>query len=101
MPEEIGQSGYGRDQRYMRATDTNPSVGSEWYVLGLARGGLSLKEKYFSTYYNHTANYIEEKKGILTNTSKYTEYSKRILVLTSEGKDAPQCGWLQSVSIYL
>ena len=38
---------------YMRATDTNPSVGSEWYVLGLARGGLSLKEKYFSTYYNH------------------------------------------------
>ena len=40
---------------YMRATDTNPSVGSEWYVLGLARGGLSLKEKYFSTYYNHTA----------------------------------------------
>ena len=29
---------------YMRATDTNPSVGSEWYVLGLARGGLSLKE---------------------------------------------------------
>ena len=36
---------------YMRATDTNPSVGSEWYVLGLARGGLSLKEKYFSTYY--------------------------------------------------
>lgn len=71
---------------YMRATDTNPSVGSEWYVLGLARGGLSLKEKYFSTYYNHTANYIEEKKGILTNTSKYTEYSKRILVLTSEGR---------------
>lgn len=77
---------------YMRATDTNPSVGSEWYVLGLARGGLSLKEKYFSTYYNHTANYIEEKKGILTNTSKYTEYSKRVLVLTAEGKDARNVG---------
>ena len=76
---------------YMRATDTNPSVGSEWYVLGLARGGLSLKEKYFSTYYNHTANYIEEKKGILTNTSKYTEYSKRILVLTSADGSNVQC----------
>ena len=48
---------------YMRATDTNPSVGSEWYVLGLARGGLSLKEKYFSTYYNHTANYNRGKEG--------------------------------------
>ena len=77
---------------YMRATDTNPSVGSEWFVLGLARGGLSLNEKYFSTYYNHTANYIEENKGILTNTSKYTEYSKRILVLTAEGKDARNVG---------
>ena len=77
---------------YMRSADTNPSVGSEWYVLGLARGGLSLKEKYFSTYYNHTANYIEENKGILTNTSKYTEYSKRILVLTAEGKDARNVG---------
>ena len=48
--------------------------------------------EYFSTYYNHTANYIEEKKGILTNTSKYTEYSKRVLVLTAEGKDARNVG---------
>lgn len=77
---------------YMRSVDTNPSVGSEWFVLGLARGGLSLKEKYFSTYYNHTANYIEEKKGVLTNTSKYTEYSKRILTLTAAGKDARDVG---------
>lgn len=77
---------------YMRSADTNPSVGSEWFVLGLARGGLSLKEKYFSTYYNHTANYIEEKEGILTNTSKYTEYSKRILALTAAGKDARDVG---------
>ena len=38
------------------------------------------------------ANYIEEKKGILTNTSKYTEYSKRVLVLTAEGKDARNVG---------
>lgn len=77
---------------YMRSADTNPSVGSEWFVLGLARGGLSLKENYFSTYYNHTANYIEEKKGVLTNTSKYTEYSKRILSLTAAGKDARDVG---------
>ncbi|MFR6167881.1 MAG: hypothetical protein ACLUKE_06845 [Blautia wexlerae] len=54
-------------------------MGSEWYVLGLARRVLSLKEKYFLLpHYNHTANYIERKKRILTNTSKYTEYSKRI-----------------------
>ena len=91
LKKSVGQV-MAETSTYMRATDTNPSVGSEWYVLGLARGGLSLKEKYFATYYNHTANYIEEKKGILTNTSKYTEYSKRILVLTAEGKDARNVG---------
>ena len=91
LKKSVGQV-MAETSTYMRATDTNPSVGSEWYVLGLARGGLSLKEKYFSTYYNHTANYIEEKKGILTNTSKYTEYSKRVLVLTAEGKDARNVG---------
>ena len=62
-------------------------------MLGLARGGLSLKEKYFLYFIIIIQQiYIEEKKGILTNTSKYTEYSKRVLVLTAEGKDARNVG---------
>ncbi|MCI5996567.1 MAG: Ig-like domain-containing protein [Blautia sp.] len=73
---------------YMLSIDKNPTVGSEWFVLGLARGGKSLKSSYFDTYYNHIANYLEENDGKLTNTVKYTEYSKQILVMTAIGKDA-------------
>ncbi len=43
---------------------------------------------YFSTYYNHFANYLKANNGSLTNTIKYTEYSKAILSLTAIGKDA-------------
>ena len=73
---------------YMLSIDTNPTIGSEWFVLGLARSGKDLSDDYFTTYYNHVANYLEEQDGKLTNTVKYTEYSKMILVMTAIGKDA-------------
>ena len=75
-------------QTYILKKDKNPTVGSEWFVLGLARNGLDLNNKYFKTYYNHFANYLEENKGKLTNTVKYTQYSKAILTVTAIGKDA-------------
>lgn len=77
---------------YMLSVDTNPTVGSEWFVLGLARSGLDLNSEYFKIYYNHLANYVEEKKGILTNTSAYTEYARTILAITAIGKDAADVG---------
>lgn len=77
---------------YMLSIDKNPTVGSEWFVLGLARGGLSLDNAYFGTYYNHVANYVAEKKGKLTDSIKYTEYSKTIVSLTAIGKDASNVG---------
>ncbi len=73
---------------YMLHINKSPTIGSEWFVLGLARSGMSLKDDYFSTYYNHFANYLEENKGVLTDTVKYTEYSKAILTMTAIGKDA-------------
>lgn len=73
---------------YIKNLDKNPTIGSEWFVLAQARNGTSLNLSYFSTYYNHFANYLKEKKGVLTNTIKYTEYSKAILSLTAIGKDA-------------
>lgn len=75
-------------QNYILKKDKNPTIGSEWFVLGLARNGLDLNNKYFKTYYNHFANYLEENKGKLTNTVKYTQYSKAILTVTAMGKDA-------------
>lgn len=74
--------------KYILSMDKNPTLGSEWFVLGLARNGKSLKSKYFETYYNHIANYLEENDGKLTNSAKYTEYSKQILVMTAIGRDA-------------
>ena len=73
---------------YVLAKDKIPTVGSEWYVIALARGGMDLNDSYFSTYYNHLANYLAEKKGVLTDTKKYSEYSKTILTVTAIGKDA-------------
>lgn len=73
---------------YMVSINQNPSIGSEWFVLGFARSGMELDDSYFQTYYNHFANYLEENKGILTNSVKYTEYSKAAIVMTSIGKDA-------------
>ena len=72
----------------MLKTDKNPTVGSEWFALGLARSGLALDNTYFKTYYNHKVNYLTENNGKLTNTVKYTEYSKAIITLTALGKDA-------------
>lgn len=72
---------------YMLSLDTNPAKGSEWFVLGLARSGKDLNDPYFTTYYNHIANYLKENNGKLTNTALYTEYSKMILVMTAIGKD--------------
>ena len=75
-------------KEYMLKTDKNPTVGSEWFALGLARSGLALDNTYFKTYYNHKVNYLTENNGKLTNTVKYTEYSKAIITLTALGKDA-------------
>ena len=75
-------------REYMLKTDKNPTIGSEWFALGLARSGLDKNSSYFTTYYNHVANYLAENKGKLTNTVKYTEYSKAIIVMTAMGKDA-------------
>ena len=77
---------------YVKQVDKKPTVGSEWFVLAQARSGANLNSSYFSTYYNHFANYLKENKGILTNTIKYTEYSKAILSLTAAGKDARDVG---------
>lgn len=74
-------------KNYILSSDKNPTVGSEWYALGLARSGMDLNDSYFKTYYNHFANYLEEQKGILTD-SNYSDYSKAALTMTAIGKDA-------------
>ncbi|QOV18087.1 Ig-like domain-containing protein [Blautia liquoris] len=72
---------------YAKSTDQSPTLGSEWYVISQARNGMDLNDTYFSVYYNHLANYLKQKNGVLSE-SAYTEYSKVILAVTAIGKDA-------------
>ena len=76
---------------YMLSIDKAPAVGSEWFVLGLARSGMDLNDPYFATYYNNLVEYLKQNNGVL-HKRKYTEYSKTILVLTAMGKDAENVG---------
>lgn len=74
---------------YMYRVVKNPQVGSvggEWAVLGLARSGYEIPDKYYQDYYSTVENYVSERKGDLHRV-KYTEYSRLIVALTSIGKD--------------
>ena len=74
---------------YVYKTVASPQVGSvggEWAVLGLARGGADIPSEYYADYYANVEAYVKECKGVL-HTKKYTEYSRVILALTAIGKD--------------
>lgn len=76
--------------KYIQKTVPNPQVGSiggEWAVIGLARGGYSMP----SGYYNNVVSYVKSVDGVLHNR-KYTEYSRVILALTAIGKDPTNVG---------
>ena len=66
------------------------SVGGDWAVLGLARGGKA-DGAYFAKYYENVKAYVKEKDGVL-HSRKYTEYSRVVISLTAIGKDATNVG---------
>ncbi len=72
---------------HMLSLDSDPGFGSQWFALGLARGGMDLGEPYFHTFYENMAIHIKEQGGVL-HRAKYSEYSKAVLALTSVGIDA-------------
>lgn len=76
--------------QYMYETVKRPQVGSiggEWAVLGLARSGYAVPEKYYQDYYATVEAYVRACDGKL-HDKKYTEYSRVIVALSSIGKDA-------------
>lgn len=62
------------------------SIGGEWLVIGLARGNCAVSKDFYSDYSEKVRDIIKEKSGVLSAT-KYTEYSRVILALTSIGED--------------
>ncbi|MCI8387259.1 MAG: hypothetical protein HFE63_02180 [Clostridiales bacterium] len=74
---------------YIKNTVKNPTVGSiggEWAIIGLARGGYSLPQQYWDDYYAEVVEKVKTSKGIL-HQRKYTEYSRVVLALTAIGID--------------
>ena len=79
---------------YIQKTVAAPqvsSIGGEWAVIGLARSGADVPEKYFETYYETAVETVTKKKGVL-HAKKYTEYSRVALALTAIGADPSDVG---------
>lgn len=77
--------------QYVQAQVPDPkigSVGGEWAVLDLARGGVQA-DAWYKTYLANAYLTVGELNGIL-HDRKYTEYSRVILALTALGQDASQ-----------
>ena len=75
--------------RYLLTAVSSPrvaSVGGGWTVLGLARGGFAVPDGYFASYVKAVEDELTASEGVL-NRSKYTDYSRVVLALTSIGKD--------------
>ena len=62
------------------------SIGGEWAVIGLARSGQDVPQKYWDSYYAVVEDYVEGCNGVLHN-KKYTEYSRVVVALTAIGAD--------------
>lgn len=74
---------------YMLRAAAEPQVGSvggEWAVIGLARSGADVPQRYWDDYYTAVEDYVTDCGGVL-HEKKYTEYSRVILALTAIGAD--------------
>ena len=78
-------------RNYLLTKDANPDFSSIWNVIGLQRSGLYVPWSYTATFYQNVYAYCEQKNWKLTRT-KYSDYSKLIMALTSIGIDAQNVG---------
>ncbi|MBR4655977.1 MAG: hypothetical protein IKO68_05300 [Oscillospiraceae bacterium] len=70
-------------------TITDPvcdSIGGDWAVLALARGGYT-DEAWYGRYLDAVSAKVDSRDGVM-HSQKYTEYSRVILGLSSIGQDA-------------
>lgn len=78
-----------RAAAYMLRTVEQPrvgSVGGEWAVLGLARGGFEVPQTFWDSYYAAVEAETAACKGVL-HEKKYTEYARVAIALTAIGAD--------------
>lgn len=79
--------------------DPHPgSVGGDWVVFGLARGGVEVPQRFWDIYYKNALEFVTENNGNLHNT-RSTEYSRLIIALTSIGADPTDVGGYNLLTI--
>jgi len=81
---------YEKTAGYVMGQISSPgygSIGGDWAVLGLARGGANVKSGYFDGYYAKLESYVKSCQGVL-HKRRYTDYSRVVLAVTAIGKDA-------------
>ncbi|SFS68601.1 S-layer homology domain-containing protein [Paenibacillus sp. BC26] len=74
---------------FMLSTVKDPQVGSvggEWAIIGLARSGYTVPQRYYDDYYSHVEQVVTANRGVLSE-KKHTEYSRLILALRAIGAD--------------
>lgn len=90
VEERLGDNYEATGKYLMKAAEktapTVSSIGGEWLVLGLARAEYSGTDSMNQKYLQNVKKILEDNNGVLS-TSKYTEYSRVILGLTSIGVD--------------
>lgn len=78
--------GLNKAENYLQTAVTNPivdSIGGEWAVIAMARNG-NLNNSAKNNYLQNIYQKLRETGGVL-HTTKYTEYSRVTLALTSMG----------------
>ena len=88
--KSAAQTAYDGVSAYLTAAVSAPrygSLGGEWTVLALARGGADTESAYFADYFAALEQTVREHKGVLSER-KYTEHSRVILALSALEKDA-------------
>lgn len=78
-------------RNYLLQKNSNPDFSSIWNVIGLKRSGMDVPKSYTDTFYKNVYAYCEQKNWKITRT-KYSDYSKLIMALTSIGIDAQDVG---------
>lgn len=94
---EITETSAEKVQEYLYDTVSEPicgSVGGEWALIALLRGGYDVGEEYKETYVKNVETFVQENDGILHTPTgyKYTEYSRIILGWTAAGKNPEDVG---------
>lgn len=89
VSREETAAAFSKSAAYLLKTTPAPQVGTvggEWAVIGLARGGCALPRAYWDGYYAAVEDYVSAREGVL-HSRKYTEYSRVVLALTAIGAD--------------